>query len=145
MLLEAISRARGGDDPVASALRVARERGTGVGRRERPKRARRLGGERALSVLRAVLDRLGYEPTRHGTGPVQFRSCPFHPMSTDSPELVCGIHHAYVSGLVEGLDLTSVEAALAPGSGGCCVELRPGTPAGSPRGSKAVEPRIGAD
>jgi predicted ArsR family transcriptional regulator len=127
MLLEGIRRAREGDDPIAATLRVARERGAGVGHRERPQRARRLSAERALSVLHAVLERLGYEPTRHGTGPVQFGSCPFHPMSADSPDLVCGIHHAYVSGLVEGLELTSVEAALAPGSGGCCVELRPGT------------------
>jgi predicted ArsR family transcriptional regulator len=127
LLLEAISTTRSTEDAIAAALRVARRRGRAVGEPERPQRSRRMGAERALALLRSLLDRLDYEPTQAGTGPVQFRSCPFHPMSTDSPEVVCRIHHAYVSGVVEGLDLASVEATLAPGSDGCCVELRPRT------------------
>jgi hypothetical protein len=38
---------------------------------------------------------------------------------------MCRLHHAYVSGIIEGRDPTSVQATLAPGSGGCCVELGP--------------------
>lgn len=124
LLLHAVSGARADEDPVAAALRVSREHGQVVGERERPPRARGMGAERALALVRAVVDRLGYEPTQTGTGPVQFRTCPFHPMASAAPEVVCGMHHAYIAGMVEGLDLRSVEAALVPASAGCCVELR---------------------
>jgi predicted ArsR family transcriptional regulator len=125
LLLEAITQQRAGEDGVTSALRVSRERGRVVGADERAaRRPGRLGAERSLALLTLLLERLGYEPSRQGPGPVWFRSCPFHPLAAESPTVVCGIHRAYLSGLVEGLEASSVEAVPAPGSGGCCVELR---------------------
>jgi predicted ArsR family transcriptional regulator len=66
-----------------------------------------------LSGLRL---QLGYEPSRHDARTVQSRSCPFHPLAAESPQMTCRIHHAHMSGLVEGMGATTVEAILAPGS-----------------------------
>ena len=125
LLLEAVTSQRPGEDGVTAALRVSRERCRDGGSAERElRRPGRLGAERALSVLTALLLRLGYEPSRQSARTVHFRSCPFHPLAAEATEVTCGVHHAYISGLVEGLGASTVEAVLAPGSDGCCVELR---------------------
>jgi predicted ArsR family transcriptional regulator len=84
----------------------------------------RLGTERALVLLRTLLEALDYEPTAAEPGRLGFAACPFHPLADESPELVCGMHHAYVTGLVEGLQATTLETSLVPGTDGCCVEVR---------------------
>jgi predicted ArsR family transcriptional regulator len=125
LLLESVTRQRSGEDGLATALRVSRERGHEIGSAERDvRRPGRLGVERALSLISGLLLRLGYEPSRRDASTVQFRSCPFHPLAAESPEVACGMHHAYISGLVDGLGASAVEAVLAPGSDGCCVEVR---------------------
>jgi hypothetical protein len=45
-------------------------------------------------------------------------------LAAEATEVTCGVHHTYICGLVEGLGASTVEAVLAPGSDGCCVELR---------------------
>jgi len=127
LLLAAVTRTRSGEDPAVTAMRIGHERGRAVGEKEAPARSRRMGPERALTLVRLLLERLGYVPLHSGTGPVQFRSCPFDPLSVAAPDVVCRLHHAYVSGIIEGLQLTSVHATLVPGSAGCCVELGPRT------------------
>lgn len=125
LLLEALAEQRSGEDGPVAALRVSRARGRAVGAEERTRlRPGRLGAERAITLLRTLLERLGYEPTTQPGDRLGFASCPFHPLAADAPELVCGIHHAYVSGLVDGLEATALETHLAPGTGGCCVEVR---------------------
>jgi predicted ArsR family transcriptional regulator len=125
LLLGAVTGQRPGEDGITAALRISRERGHEVGSAEREvRRPGRLGVERALSLISGLLLRLGYEPFRRNAHTVQFRTCPFHPLAAESPEVTCGMHHAYISGLLQGLGASSVEAVLAPGSGGCCVELR---------------------
>jgi predicted ArsR family transcriptional regulator len=125
LLLEAVACQRPGEDGVTAALRVSRQRGHDIGSAERAaRRPGRLGVERALALLGALLVQLGYEPSRPNPRSVQFRSCPFHPLAAESPEVTCGIHHAYIRGLVEGLGASAVEVVLAPGTDGCCVELR---------------------
>jgi hypothetical protein len=37
---------------------------------------------------------------------------------------VCGLNHAFLSGLVDGLGASTFAAVLAPSPGACCVELR---------------------
>ncbi|MEV4088188.1 hypothetical protein AB0J43_48815, partial [Nonomuraea fuscirosea] len=46
------------------------------------------------------------------------------------PDLVCAINHAFVSGLLDGLGATTLDATLAPKPGNCCVTLgaRPPSP-----------------
>ena len=107
-----------------AALRVARERGREVGAAERAQsRPGRLGAERAITLATTALQHNGFEPNRMSPTCVRLRSCPFHPLAAKAPEMVCGINHAFLSGLVDGLDTTAVEAVLSPRAGECCVEL----------------------
>ncbi|WP_431927745.1 helix-turn-helix transcriptional regulator [Amycolatopsis tucumanensis] len=108
-----------------AALRVARKRGRAVGTAERERtRPGRLGAERALTVAAEVVERHGFEPSRESPVCVRLRNCPFHPLAAREPAVVCGINQSFLGGLLDGLDATSVEAALEPRAGECCVELR---------------------
>jgi predicted ArsR family transcriptional regulator len=91
-----------------------------------------------LDLVIAVLERRGFEPAREGPGLVRLHNCPFHPLAAKAPQLVCGINHAFLSGLLEGMELRTVEAVLiieavlaarlTPGVGACCVEFRTRAP-----------------
>jgi len=66
---------------------------------------------------------LGFEP-RPGAEAVTLHNCPFHALAARHTTLVCGLNHAFVSGLVDGLGATDSAPVLAPRPGRCCVELR---------------------
>ena len=56
---------------------------------------------------------------------LRLRNCPFHPLVESSPELVCGLNHAYLCGILHGLGAdTALDAVLAPEPGQCCVAFR---------------------
>lgn len=141
LLLDAVSGSTGttGDpterspDPgsagqvVAAAARAeAGQRGALDGSAARQDlRPGRLGPERALTAAAGVLEARGYEPARVTPRHVVLRNCPFHRLADRSRDLVCGINHAYCSGVVTGLDAgDAVEAVLEPMDGHCCVQLR---------------------
>jgi predicted ArsR family transcriptional regulator len=125
ILVEAI-HSRSPDESVnGAAHRVARETGHELGREVR--RAGKLhpaGPERALSAARDVLRHHGFEPYESTAGELALRNCPFHALSQRSPELVCGLNQAFIDGLLRGLGNETVDAALEPEPGQCCVKLR---------------------
>jgi predicted ArsR family transcriptional regulator len=126
VLLEAVARKGTPETAAVVAVRVGRELGRDAGMRERSvRRPGRLGPERALRLLAGLLERLGYEPSSSEDGWIRFQACPFYPLAARAPDVVCGVNHAYVAGLAEGLGATSVEAVLCPGADRCCVEVRP--------------------
>jgi predicted ArsR family transcriptional regulator len=128
VLLEAIASARPGEPPHDAALRAGRDAGRRLGERVRADgRTGRLGAERALTITETVLSRRGYEPRRDAPGCVQLRNCPFRPLADLATELVCGINEQFMTGFLEGLQVRSVQAVLAPSPGRCCVELRAST------------------
>lgn len=109
-----------------AAARVARARGERLGAAERDSaRPGRLGAERALALAAAILERDGYEPEPVAATRVRLRNCPYDPLAAKAPDLVCGINHAYISGLLSGLHAERATAVLKPQAGECCVELRP--------------------
>jgi len=111
-----------------SAHRRGMEAGTDLRVRTRPGR---LGAERALRVASTVLESTGFEPSPVGPTRVRLRNCPFHPLASEAPELVCGLNHSLISGLIDGLQAESLDVVLEPAAGECCVELRakaPGLP-----------------
>ena len=55
---------------------------------------------------------------------VRLRNCPFRPLAAKAPHLVCGMNHAYLAGLLSGMEIEVARAYLAPQEGECCVELR---------------------
>lgn len=113
------------DDSRDAALRVAHERGKDLGAAERAQaRPGRLGAERSLTLATTALQRNGFEPDRTSPTCVRLHTCPFHPLSARAPEMVCGINHAFLTGLLDGLDTTTVHAVLDPRAGECCVEIR---------------------
>jgi predicted ArsR family transcriptional regulator len=122
ILVEAV-----GSDPLDghdAAVRIAHAHGVVIGAAHRHDlRPGRLGAERALTVAESVLRGYGFEPGREGRTTVRLRNCPFHPIVERSPALVCAINHAFISGLLDGLEARTAEAALVPRAGECCVEL----------------------
>jgi predicted ArsR family transcriptional regulator len=108
----------------SAALRIAHEHGRRIGAAERDRvRPGRLGLERALSLAESLLQCYGFEPGREGPALIRLRNCPFHPIVERSPALVCAINHAFVTGLLDGLEAGTAQATLARRPGECCVEL----------------------
>jgi predicted ArsR family transcriptional regulator len=125
ILLDAVLTEGRAESTRDAAMRVAGERGHDIGALEREHaRPGRLGAERALTLATGVLERHGFEPARPAPTCVRLRNCPFHPLAAKAPDLVCGINHAFLAGLLAGLDAPAVQAVLAPRPGECCVELR---------------------
>jgi predicted ArsR family transcriptional regulator len=125
ILVDAVLSEQRGESAREAALRVARGRGEQIGAAERQRaRPGRLGAERALTLASTLLEQRGFEPAREAPTCVRLRNCPFHPLAAQAPEAVCGINHAFLAGMVAGLQAPSVEAVLDPRAGECCVELR---------------------
>ena len=125
ILIEAVL-SDSGETARAAAIRIAHEHGVVIGAAERQAvRPGRLGAERALSLAQSLLQRYGFEPGRETPTQVRLRNCPFHPIVQRSPALVCAINHAFIAGLLEGLQAHSAQATLAPRAGECCVEMHP--------------------
>jgi predicted ArsR family transcriptional regulator len=133
ILIDAVLNERAGETAPQAVLRAARERGEVVGAAERLNaRPGRLGAERALTLSESLLSRQGYEPERVSPTRICLRNCPFHPVSRESPELVCGLNHSFLIGFLSGLNAHSVRAVLQPRAGECCVELRSASAADRP-------------
>jgi predicted ArsR family transcriptional regulator len=125
LLLDAVLATSKGQDVREAVIRVARTRGEQLGASERAeRRPGRLGAERALTLAEGMLARHGFEPTRESSTCVRLHNCPFHPLAARAPELVCGLNHAYLMGMLSGLEARGVGAVLEPRPGECCVELR---------------------
>ena len=116
-----------GDRPAREVARqIAHEKGEAIGDAVRSqRRLRPPGAERAMAVAEEVLEERGYEPYRDEAGEVSLRNCPFHVLSRQAPELVCGLNREFVDGMLRGLGNENVEAVLQPTPGECCVKLRP--------------------
>ncbi|WP_040791762.1 helix-turn-helix transcriptional regulator [Nocardia paucivorans] len=129
ILMGAVLDERDGETARQTAGRVAQDRGAELGRAERERlRPGRLGAERALTLVQAVLAEFGFEPDRLQPTCVRLRNCPFHPLAEREPELVCELNREFCSGLLTGLGADAVQAVLNPRPGECCVELRAVTP-----------------
>lgn len=113
------------EPPREVAMRVAFDKGQAIGEEVKDQlRLRPPGSERALSVAEETLSEYGFEPYRDGAETMSLRNCPFHTLAKQAPELVCGLNREFIDGLLRGLGNRSVEAALSPTPGECCVKLR---------------------
>lgn len=75
--------------------------------------------------LRTALAQLGFEPSAAEDGTLLLHNCPFHALAARQTALVCGLNHAFLSGLVASLGVPEVRPDLAPRPGACCVQFRP--------------------
>jgi predicted ArsR family transcriptional regulator len=107
------------------AKRIAFDRGHDIGEEVKAElHLRPPGSERALAVAEETLAGYGYEPDRVENGSISLRNCPFHDLSRRAPDLVCGLNREFIDGVLRGLGNDTVEAALEPTPGECCVKLR---------------------
>jgi predicted ArsR family transcriptional regulator len=126
ILVDAITSTDPGEPASEAALRAAREHGVQLGSLAGTARGlARPGTERTLTAAAELLERLGYEPSRIDERTVALRNCPFHTLARRAPELVCGMNHALIDGMLRGLGNDRVQAVLNPVPGACCVKLRP--------------------
>jgi predicted ArsR family transcriptional regulator len=71
-----------------------------------------------------TLQQHGYEPYEADDGEVRLRNCPFHELSEDYRQLVCGTNLCLMRGFATGLGLRDMDVALDPRPGECCVVFR---------------------
>ncbi|MER6472378.1 helix-turn-helix transcriptional regulator [Streptomyces collinus] len=126
LLLEAVVTEGADESAAQAAMRSAEHRGRRLGEAAREAtRPGRLGPERGLTACERLLEQYGYEPVRQSPTRLRLRNCPFHPLAAKAPQLVCGMNQAFVSGCLHGLQVSGLQAVLAPDPGECCVRLGP--------------------
>lgn len=113
------------EPPRQVAKRVAYDKGKAIGEDVKTRlRLRPPGSDRALSIAQETLSDYGFEPYRDETGSISLRNCPFHTLARQAPELVCGLNREFIDGFLRGIGNDTVDAALEPTPGQCCVKLR---------------------
>jgi predicted ArsR family transcriptional regulator len=123
LLAKAVEDATSGPMPVVEALRsAAREHGRCIGaRRPPPKKPSR---RQLLQHCAEVLADQGYEPGVEGSA-ITLRNCPFHALTEEHRQLVCGMNLELIRGVLEGCGLPEATARLDPAPGRCCASLQP--------------------
>lgn len=111
LLLRTLETKLAEESPEVAARRVGYECGVDLGRSARRP-------VRVEDILRDV----GFEP-RDEVGRLVLANCPFHALAETNRELICGLNHAFVSGLLDGAAETTHTAVLDPGDGRCCVTI----------------------
>ena len=106
-------------DPSTRSRAVLAEAARGLGT-ELGSAFERDAGERDV---KGVLTQQGYEPCDGADGVIRLRNCPFHQLTEQHREVVCGMNLALVEGLVEGLGADGLHPVLDPQPGHCCVAI----------------------
>jgi len=106
-------------DPSNRSRAVLAEAARGLGT-ELGSAFERDAGERDV---KGVLTQQGYEPCDGADGVIRLRNCPFHQLTEQHREVVCGMNLALVEGLVEGLGADGLRPVLDPQPGHCCVAI----------------------
>ncbi len=126
LLAAAVSDATHTGTPVGEALtRVATERGRALGERARTEAGTRPRRRALVDSALAVLEGQGYEPRRHGSE-VVLANGPFHALAEEQRDLVCGMNHDLLCGMVDAIGDDVLSARLEPSAGNCCVRLYTG-------------------
>ncbi|MFN2388362.1 MAG: helix-turn-helix transcriptional regulator [Actinomycetota bacterium] len=122
VLVDAVRYPGPGETAEDAAYRLARRRGARLGKQIKQHTAAAMGGP-ALARGAGVLEKHGFDPELRD-GKAVLRNCPFKALAMEAPELICGMNHAFIDGLMRGLGDGEVDVALAPTPGGCCVTLQ---------------------
>ncbi|HEX2240676.1 MAG TPA: helix-turn-helix domain-containing protein [Actinomycetota bacterium] len=108
-------------DPVREAARAL---GKEMAEQVREKAGRHQGTKNLTRTAEDVLASYGFEPFHDEEGNIRLRNCPFHQLSRDYTNLVCGMNLDIMQAMVEELGLERLEARLEPQPGMCCVAFR---------------------
>lgn len=104
--------------PVRDAARVL---GKEMAEKVRERAGRHKGSKNLTRTAEEVLGEYGFEPFHDEEGNIRLRNCPFHLLSQEYTQLVCGMNLDVMQALVEELGLERLEARLEPQPGTCCV------------------------
>jgi predicted ArsR family transcriptional regulator len=114
-----------GDGSSAGALgEAAHALGVSLGTEARAGSGPRPGRGTLLRAAAKVLADCGFEAAA-GARELLLRNCPFSPLSREYAGVVCRMNLSIMRGVVEGLRVEGIEAALDPRAGQCCVVFRP--------------------
>jgi predicted ArsR family transcriptional regulator len=126
LLAEGADRARRDGTPVTIAINAAaHDRGEQIGGEVQQRLDRRSGTGARRAALLDELRRRGFEPETCCDGVTVLHNCPFHQLSRQHTELICGMNLSLLQALLGGLDGLDLRARLEPETGHCCVRLHP--------------------
>ena len=103
---------------------AARALGKEMADQVRERAGRHQGAKNLTRTAEEVLESYGFEPVHDEDGNIRLRNCPFHQLSQQYTELVCGMNLDVMEAIVEELGLERLKARLEPQSGMCCVAFR---------------------
>ena len=109
------------ETPVRDA---ARSLGKEMAEEARERAGRHQGAKNLTRTAEEVLQDYGFEPFHDEEGNIRLRNCPFHQLSRQYTQLVCGMNVNIMQSLVDELGLERLEARLEPHPGMCCVAFR---------------------
>ncbi|MEO6943635.1 MAG: helix-turn-helix domain-containing protein [Lacisediminihabitans sp.] len=78
-------------------------------------------GTEAGGDLLSALNGCGYQPKASEDGRVDLCNCPFHALSDEHRDVVCGLNHNLIRGVLDASGQPDAEAELAFRPGRCCV------------------------
>jgi predicted ArsR family transcriptional regulator len=113
---------------VADALTtVANEQGRRLGDRVRELAGKRPSRRAVLDEALVVLGEEGYEPRADGAD-IRLANCPFDALVDEQRDLVCGMNHDLLCGMVAAAGDHVLTARLEPSDRNCCVRLYAAAP-----------------
>lgn len=103
---------------------AARALGKEMADQVRERAGRQQGSKKLTRTAEEVLESYGFEPFHDEEGNIRLRNCPFHQLSQQYTDLVCGMNLHIMQALVEELGLERLDPRLEPQPGMCCVAFR---------------------
>jgi predicted ArsR family transcriptional regulator len=100
---------------------AARSLGKEIADTVRERAGRQKGAKNLTRTAEEVLESYGFEPFHDEDGNIRLRNCPFHQLSRQYTNLVCGMNLDIMESMLEELGLERLEARLEPQPGMCCV------------------------
>jgi len=107
----------------APLRRVARSFGRALGASARDAAGSRPSARRLRNAMERVLLEHGFQPFQGVDGAVRLRNCPFHALSRQYQDSVCGMNLELIRGLLRGLGAPGLTARLERPPGLCCVVI----------------------
>ena len=108
-------------EPVRDAARAL---GKEMADQVRERAGRNRGAKHLTRTAEEILESYGFEPFHDENGDIRLRNCPFHQLSQQYTQLVCGMNLDILKAMIEELGLERIEARLEPQPGMCCVAFR---------------------
>ena len=124
-------------ETTAALTKAARVHGESIGQHL----AKPSAASPPLRTAAAALRACGFDPAVAPAGQLVLRNCPFASLREGCRDVVCGMNLALIEGLVSGLGVEGVSAALEPQPDTCCVALRA---AATPSPAPAPDPPAAA-